>query len=377
MTEISLAFDTQAVMLGTPEHEALGAIAPPLYLSTTFERASGGSESSAYDYARDDNPNRSMLEHAIGSLEGGVDAAAFASGSAAVMTLFQALSPGDHVVAPDDMYYGVRLMLERCFSRWGLGVTLVDTTSVANIAGAMQERTKIVLIETPSNPQLKVTDVAAAAEIAHAGGALLACDNTMATPVLQRPLQLGADIVVHSTTKYLSGHHDAMGGALVTKSEIALWNELRFLQKCCGAIPSPFACWLTLRGVPSLSHRVRRHSESALAVARFLSDHARVERVLHAWISPESEAIARRQMTGAGGVFSMCVKGSAGDALRVASRTQLFRRATSFGGSESLIEHRASVEGPSTKTPTNLLRLAIGLEDPNDLIADLDRALEL
>lgn len=376
MTEFSLAFDTQAVQLGTPYDHAAGAIAPPIFLSTTFERAADGSYPSGYEYARDDNPNRAMLERAIAALEGGAAGAAFASGSAAVMTLFQALSPGDHVVAPDDMYYGVRLMLERCFARWGLGVTLVDTTSTANIADAMRERTKVVLIETPSNPQLKVTDIAAAAEVAHDGGAQLVCDNTMATPVLQRPLELGADMVVHSTTKYLSGHHDAMGGALVTKDETPLWNEVRFLQKCCGAIPSPFACWLTLRGVPSLAHRVRRHSETALRVATYLSTHARVERVLHPWISAESAQVAKRQMTGAGGVFSVCIKGDEDDALRVAAHAQIFRRATSFGGSESLMEHRASVEGPATKTPPNLLRLAIGLEDPSDLIADLEQAIE-
>ncbi len=376
MTDFSLAFDTQAVKLGAPHDDAAGAIAPPIYLSTTFERAADGSYPSGYEYARDDNPNRSMLEHAISSLEGGTAGAAFASGSAAVMTLFQALSPGDHVIAPDDMYYGVRLMLERCFARWGLGVTLVDTTSTENIAAAMQERTRVVLIETPSNPQLKVTDIAAAADVAHAAGAQLVCDNTMATPVLQRPIELGADMVVHSTTKYLSGHHDAMGGALATKNDNALWNEVRFLQKCCGAIPSPFACWLTLRGLPSLAHRVRRQSESALQVARYLSNHKRVERVLHPWISPESKDVAKQQMTGAGGVFSVCIKGGADDALRVAARTRIFRRATSFGGGESLIEHRASVEGPATKTPPNLLRLAIGLEDPNDLIADLEQAIE-
>jgi cystathionine gamma-synthase len=356
---------------------AFGSIAPPLYLSTTFERDADGRYSRGYEYSRDDNPNRRDLERALTELEGGEDAAAFASGSAATMTLFQALRPGDRIVVSEDCYWGVRQMLDRIFTPWGLRVEYADTSVPGELARASQSGTRLIFIETPSNPQLKITDIREAARIARNCGAVLVCDNTAATPVLQRPLELGADIVVHSTTKYISGHHDAMGGALVTRNTGELWSAIRFAQKTCGCIPSPFASWLTTRALPSLQHRVRTQSDSAFEVAQELARHKNIERVLHPWLPAHpGYDVARAQMRGGGALFSILVAGGAERAMRVAANVRIFRRATSFGGPESLIEHRASVEAPGTKTPPNLLRLAIGLEDPQHLIDDLVQTLD-
>jgi cystathionine gamma-synthase len=367
-------------------------LSPPIQLSTTFERDQAGEYSGGFNYSREDNPNRRELEHALAELEGGAEAAAFGSGSAAAMTLFQALRPGDHVVVADDSYYSIRVMLAEVFVPWGLSVTFADCSDLAALGSAMRPETRLVFIETPSNPLMRITDIAGAAEIAHGAGALLACDNTLPTPVLQRPLALGADVVVQSTTKYISGHHDAMGGALIVAgvhpdvapnpdvtlslSKGELWRRIRTLQKRCGAIPSPFASWLTLRGVASLVQRIRWQNESALEIARFLGAHPAVREVLHPGLpSHPAHALAAKQSAGSGGLFSFRVNGGADQALGVAARLRMFRRATSFGGSESLVEHRASVEGANSKTPDDLLRLAIGLEEPADLIADLDRAL--
>jgi len=352
------------------------AVSPPIHLTTTFERDDAGEYSGGFNYSRDDNPNRRALEHALADLEGGTDAAAFASGSAAATTLFQALRPGDHAVVADDSYYSIRAMLAEVFVPWGLRVTFVDCSDLAALRGAIRPETRLVFIETPSNPLMRITDIAGAATIAHAAGALLACDNTLPTPVLQRPLALGADVAVQSTTKYLSGHHDAMGGALVTPRDDAFWQRLRALQKLCGAIPSPFASWLTLRGLSSLTQRVRWQNESALAIAQFLARHPAVREVLHPGLPTHpAHLLAAKQSTGSGGLFSFRVNGGRDAALNVAARLRRFRRATSFGGTDSLVEHRASVEGPDTPTPDDLLRLAIGLEDRADLIADLDQAL--
>jgi cystathionine gamma-synthase len=359
-----------------PMDFAYGSIASPIYLSTTFERDADGRYSRGYEYARDGNPNRAELERALATLEGGHEAAAFASGSAAAMTLFQALRPGEGVVVSEDCYWGVRQMLDRVFTPWGLVVRYVDASNSQALKKAATADTRLIFIETPSNPMLKITDIREAAQIAHACGAFLACDNT-AAPLLQRPLELGADIVVHSTTKYISGHHDAMGGALVARDASEFWNRIRFAQTYCGCVPSPFASWLTTRALPSLRHRMRIQSEAAFFLAQELERHGAIERVLHPWLpsQPGSEA-ARRQMSGAGALFSILVAGGGDGAMRVAANVRLFKRATSFGGQESLIEHRASVEAPGTKTPVNLLRLAIGLEDPQELLDDLLQALE-
>ncbi|MBV9409672.1 MAG: PLP-dependent transferase, partial [Candidatus Eremiobacteraeota bacterium] len=349
---------------------------PPIHLSTTFERDEHGAYSGGFEYSRDDNPNRRALEQALAALEGGADAAAFASGSAAVMTVCQALRPGDHLVIADDAYFGIREMVREVFVPWGLEATFADCSDLDALGAALRPATRAVFIETPSNPLLRVTDIAGAAALAHRAGALLVCDNTLPTPVLQRPFAHGADVVVHSTTKYLSGNHDAMGGALVTAREDAFWERIRLQQKLCGAIPSPFASWLTLRGMASLAPRVRWQHDSSVAVATFLAAHPAVLEVLHPDLPGHPQhALAARQSDGSGALFSVRLSGGREAAMAAAAQLRVFRRATSFGGPESLVEHRAAVEGPNSKTPDDLLRLAIGLEDRAELIADLTAAL--
>lgn len=369
-------FATRAVHAAAGARDGVRALAAPIHLSTTFARDEDGEYSGGFSYSREGNPNRLMLERALAELEGGSDAAAFASGSAATMTLFQALRPGDHVVVAQEAYYGVRQMLDEVFVPWGLGVTYADGSDLGALSAALRPQTRLIFVETPSNPQMTITDIAGAANIAHANGAMLAVDNTVATPALQQPLAHGADLVVHATTKALSGNHDAMGGAIVTARDDDVWARIRLQQKLCGAIPSPFASWLTLRGLSSLVQRVRWQDASGLAIAQFLAGHANVRAVLHPGLpSDAGYAVAAKQASGTGGLFSVRVAGGRDAALAVASRLRLFQRATSFGGPESLVEHRASVEGPKSTTPDDLLRLAIGLEDPSDLIADLDAAL--
>jgi cystathionine gamma-synthase len=357
--------------------DAARSLAPPIDLSTTFERDPNGEHSGGFAYSRDDNPNRRALERALAALEGGFDAAAFASGSAAATTLFQALRPGDHVVVARDSYYSIRQMLDEVFVPWGLGVTYTDCSELDALRSALTTATRLVFIETPSNPMVRITDIAGAAGLARAAGATLVCDNTLSTPVFQRPFEHGADIVVHSTTKYLAGNHDAMGGALIAARDGNVWQRVRAQQRLCGAIPSPFASWLTLRGMTSLVPRVRAQNAAALVIAQFLASHPAVSEVLHPDLpSHPQHALAATQSTGSGALFSIRLRGGRDAALLVASRVQLFRRATSFGGPESLIEHRASAEGPATQTPDDLLRLAIGLEEPSDLIADLTQSLD-
>ncbi|GAC1579511.1 MAG: cystathionine gamma-synthase [Candidatus Elarobacter sp.] len=369
---------TRAVHAAAGPHGGARDLTAPIHLSTTFERDELGEYSGGFTYARDDNPNRQMLERALAELEGGAKAAAFASGSAATATIMQALRPGDHVVVAQDAYYGVRRMIDEVFVPWGLAVTYADCSDPVAIEAAMRPRTQLVFVESPANPSMLVTDIARAASIAHARGAMLAVDNTVATPVLQRPLEHGADLVVHATTKALSGNHDAMGGAIVTARSDDFWARIALQQKLCGAIPSPFAAWLTVRGLSSLVQRVRWQDASGLALARALEGNPRVEAVLHPGLpSHPGHAVAAKQTTGTGGLFSIRIAGGRDAALSVASRLRLFRRATSFGGPESLVEHRASVEGTKSTTPDDLLRLAIGLEDPADLIADFERALAI
>lgn len=370
-------FDSQIIHPGWPAAAyEQGAIAPPLHLSTTFERAADGSYPHGYVYSRSGNPNRQSLEGAIAALEQGSDAAAFASGSAATLAVLQALKTGDHVIAPQSVYYGVQEILRKILAPWGLAFSLVDTTDLAAIEQALQPQTRLILIETPSNPQLAVTDIAAVAALARSAEAYLACDNTLASPVLQTPLSHGADLVIHATTKYLAGHSDVIGGMVVTARPSPLFDQIRLIQTIGGAIAAPFDCWLAQRGLQTLGLRVRAQSTTAQTLAEFLAQHPAVEQVLYPGLtSHPGHAIAVRQMQGYGGLLSILVKGGQDSALAVAAGVQLFMRATSFGGPHSLIEHRASIEAPGSQTPVNLLRLSVGLEHPSDLIADLDQAL--
>ena len=371
-----LRLETLAVHAGVAPDAETGAVTPPIHLSTTFERDVDGAYSRGYSYQRKANPTRVLLEDALTSLEGGAGAAAFASGSAATAAVVQTLARGDHVIVPGDAYYGTRVILDDCLATWGLEVSYVDISDVEAVRAAVRPSTRLVWVETPSNPMLKIADIAALVDVAHRAGAICVCDNSLATPVLSRPLQQGADFVVHATTKYIGGHSDVIGGVVVAREAGPRLERIHHLQHALGAVPSPFDCWLVLRGLRTLPLRVRAQSASAVQVATFLAGRSDVSAVHYPGLpNAPGHAIAARQMDGYGGVLSFQVKGDAAAAMTVASRCRIFTRATSFGGPESLIEHRASIEGPGTSTPDNLLRASIGLEHPDDLVADLAQAL--
>jgi cystathionine gamma-synthase len=367
--------ETIAVHAGRAVDSATGAVAAPIHLSTTFERATDGTFPSGFDYTRGNNPNRAALEEALAVVEGGSGAAAFASGSAAVHAIFQALAPHDHVVVPLEAYHGILRLLRSVFTRWQLAIDFADMTDLDALGQAVRSDTKLVWAETPSNPTLKLTDLAAVGEIAHARGALFACDNTWA-PLIQRPFTFGADLVMHSTTKYFGGHSDVLSGAVVAREENELFQRIRELQKLAGAVPGPFECWLIHRGIHTLPVRMRSHCDNALRVAQFLDSHPGVTRVHYpGLISHPQHDLARRQMQQFGGMISFELKGDRATAMELPNKLRIFTRATSLGGVESLIEHRQSIEGPESPTPETLLRLSIGLEHPDDLIGDLEQAL--
>ena len=370
-----MKIETLAVHAGHTIDPATGAVAAPIHLSTTFERDIEGTYSRGFMYTRNNNPNREALERGVSLLEGGETAAAFGSGTAAAMALFQALAPGDHVLAHVDAYYGTSRLLREIFLRWGLEADFIDMSNLEEVKKALRPQTKLAWAETPSNPLLKIVDLAAVAEIVHGTGALCVCDNTWA-PILQRPFELGADLILHSTTKYFGGHCDVAGGIVVAKKESEFFQRVRAIQYSGGAVPSPFDCWLILRGMRTLPWRMRAHSENGMKVAEFLAQHRKVASVHYPGLrSHPGYEIARRQMSMFGGMLSFQVNGGGEAAMSVAAKTKIFTRATSLGGVESLIEHRASIEGPGTTSPENLLRLSIGLENADDLIEDLDQAL--
>lgn len=374
-----MKLETLAIHAGQQTDPATGAVRAPLHLSTTFERAADGGYPRGYSYTRAGNPNRASLERAVAALEHGHDAVAFGSGTAATLAVFNLAAPGGRIVCGSDCYHGTARQLREIVPNWGVDVEFVDTTDLDAVAAALERRrTSLLWFETPTNPMLRVSDIAALADLAHAQGALVGCDNTFASPVLQQPLALGADLVMHSTTKYLGGHSDVLGGIVVTRVAGRELDGLRHFQENGGGVPAPFDCWLVLRSLATLPLRVRQQAANALAVAHFLhADRPRVERVHYAGLRDHrGHDVALRQMEGGfGAVLSFEVPGGKERAMTVASRTKIFTRATSLGGVESLIEHRASVEGAQTRTPQGLLRLSIGLEHADDLIADLDQAL--
>jgi len=357
-------------------HNAEGAVAAPINLSSTYAR-NEGEPPAGFIYSRLGNPNRQALEQCLVALEGGVACAAFASGSAATAAVFQALRPGDHVVVAREAYYGSIKMLETVLQPWGLEITFADMTNLDAVRASIRSNTRLLWVETPSNPLLSITDISACAEIAHANGALLAVDNTFATPLLTRPLDLGADLVMHATSKYLAGHSDVVGGAVVARNGGSeLFQRIRSIQLLAGAVPGPFDCWLVLRGIRTLAVRLRQQCESAARIAEHLASHPKVSKVYYPALSSHPNfVVANRQMKQPGAMLSFQVAAGREASLRVAQSTRLFQQATSLGGVESLIEHRASVEQYTTSTPDNLLRLSIGLEHVEDLIGDVDRAL--
>ena len=371
-----MKFETRVVHAGHRIDPVSGSVAPPIVLSTTFARDAEGTPIGGHTYIRESNPNQDQLEEALAPLEGGEAALVFASGMAAGVALLQALPPGSHVIFPDDAYYGFRVAAEEFLPNWGIRSSFVGMEDLAALEAEIRPETRLVWLETPSNPLLKVVDLAGAAAVARRAGALVAVDNTFATPVLQQPLGLGADMVLHSTTKYLGGHSDVQGGALVLARRDALFEKLLHLRHVLGAVASPFNSWLVLRGVRTLACRVNAQSANALAVARALDAFPAVSAVHYPGLaSHPGHEIARRQMSSFGAMLSFRAAGGREAALRAVSRVRLFTRATSLGGVESLIEHRATSEGPGSRTPQDLIRVSVGLEHPDDLIADLAQAL--
>jgi cystathionine gamma-synthase len=358
--------------------EATRAVSPPLHTSSTYIRDPDNQYRSGRDYIRADNPAFDQPEAVLAALEHGAGAMLYSSGMAAATAVFLALKPGDHVVAPKVMYWGLRNWLMTYATEWGLQVELVEMSDLAAVKAAVRKgRTKLVWVESPANPMWGITDLAAVAEIAHAAGARVAADSTVATPVLTRPLELGADLVMHSATKYLNGHSDIIAGALVTRADDEHWQRLKMLRAQMGATLGSFESWLLLRGMRTLFPRVMTACANAMTLAERLSANPHVSEVLYPGLeSFPGHGIAAKQMQGGfGGMLSIRVKGGEAAAIASAAHVHIWKRATSLGGTESLIEHRASVEGPGSPCPPDLLRLSAGIEDADDLIADLEQAL--
>jgi len=373
-------FETRAIHEGQPPDPATGAVMTPIYQTSTYAQSEPAVHK-GYDYSRTANPTRTALEACLASLEDGAYGLAFASGMAAITTATYLLNPGDRVLAPDDVYGGTYRLFVRVLQRFGIEPSFVDMTDLTRVEAAMAARPRMVLVETPTNPYLKILDIARIAELAHAHDALVIVDNTFASPYFQQPLALGADLVVHSTTKYLGGHSDVVGGAAVTNSkEVA--ETLKFHQNAAGAVPGPFDCWLVLRGIKTLPVRMDRHATNAMQVARFLDGHAAVSRVFYPGLPTHpGHDLARRQMKGFGGMVSVVLKGGGRAARAVASSTRVFVLAESLGGVESLLDHpasmtHASLAGSPLQMDEGLLRLSVGIEHVDDLIDDLKQAME-
>jgi len=372
-----MKFETKAIHSGADTDSETGAIAPPIHLSTTFERrAEDGAPSHGFSYIRDGNPTQVRLEEALATIDSASHALAFASGMAAATCVLQSLPVGSHLLLPDDGYYGVQALAAEYLPRWGVACDFVAMEDLDAVRAAVRPETRVIWCETPSNPLMTIVDVAALAGIAHDAKAILVADATFATPALQRPIEQGADIVMHSTTKYLGGHSDVQGGSLAFAHRDALLDAVERSRKITGGVASPFNSWLILRGIRSLSARMRVHCENAMALARALESHPRVETVHYPGLqSHPGHEIAKRQMAAFGGMLSFHVRGGRAEALAVTAKTKVFTRATSLGGTESLIEHRASSEGPGSRTAENLLRVSAGLEHADDLVEDLMSAL--
>jgi len=371
---IIMRAETIAIHAGNLYEISTQDVTPPINLSTTFLRNEAGGYSGGHMYSRVSNPNRSALENILTELEKGADCCAFSSGNTAGMSVFQAIKPGSHIIAPDDMYWGFKKQLQTIFAET-ISIDFIDLTDLSLIEQHIKDNTVMIWVETPSNPLLKITDLSAIAQITKAHGLILACDSTFASPCLQNPIALGADIVMHSTTKYIGGHSDVLGGALITAEKNEFWEKIRNVQQIGGAVPSPFDCFLLVRSIKTLPYRMRGHSANGMALAQYLEQHPKVEAVYYPGLSShQGHEIAKAQMSDFGGMLSILVKGGVNEARAFVNKVKIFAQATSLGGVESLIEHRASVEGPDTKTPQNLIRISAGLEHIDDLIADFEQA---
>jgi cystathionine gamma-synthase len=386
MTEQSqkAGFETRAIHAGYEPDEATGAVIPPIYATSTYKQDGVGGMRGGYEYSRSANPTRTALEGNIAALEQGERGFAFASGLAAEHTLLQALCvPGDHVVIPDDAYGGTYRLFAKVEQPWGLAHTAAPVSDVDAMRAAIRPgETRVVWVETPTNPLLNIGDIEALASVAHDAGALLVVDNTFASPYLQQPLTLGADVVVHSTTKYCGGHSDVVGGALVVR-DLDVAEKVAFHQNSIGAVAGPFDAWLTLRGLKTLAVRMDRHCANAERVVEFLTAHPQVEQVIYPGLEEHpGHAVASRQMKKYGGIVSFRVAGGEQAALDVCAKAKVFTLAESLGGIESLIEHpgrmtHASVAGTELEVPADLIRLSVGIETADDLLADLDQALHV
>ena len=374
-----MKLETMAVHCGNETDPYSGAVAEPITLSVTFERDSDGGYHRGYFYSTKGNPNRNRLESTFATLEGGMVAVAFASGCAAISAVLRTLMPGDHIIIPDDVFQGTVRLLREILAKWGLVCTAVDMTDINAVHHAFRPRTKLVWMETLSNPLLKVTDLKLVSDIAHQHGAISVVDNTFVTPIFQRPLADGVDLVVHATTKYIGGHGDVTGGIVVAGAPSPMIDEVRRIQLLEGAVPSPFDCWLVHRGIKTLACRMRAHAENALKVARALAGHSLVKAVHYPGLESDPQhALAQRQLSGGfGGIVSLLLRGGRELAIAMCANVKIFRNATSFGVVESVIQHQASspTHGVNTGLAENLVRLSVGLEHPDDLIADLQQAL--
>jgi len=372
-----MRLETLAIHAGGEADERTGAVSPPIHLATTFKHGPAAERVAGYEYQREGNPTNDRLREAIAALEGGATALTFASGMAAIATLLESLPATARIAIPDDCYTGVRMLAAEFLPRRGIEVATLDMADLDAVRTACSNGIDLLWAETPSNPLLKISDIAALAALAHEHGALLACDNTFASPVLQQPLALGADIVMHSTTKYFGGHSDVLGGALVFARADEVFERAAHRLHITGAVLAPFSAWLTLRGCRSLPARMAMHCANARRVAEFLVARPQVECVHYPGLpSHPGHAVATKQMRDFGGMLSVQLRGGRAAALAMAGHLKLFTNATSLGGCESLVEHRASVEGANPTSPQDLLRISVGLEHPDDLIADLEQALD-
>lgn len=372
-----LKFETLAIQSTQIPDKTTGAVATPINLSTTFEREVDGSYKSGFVYSRAENPNRQLLEKSLALLEKGAVGFAFSSGMAAITALFNTLKSGDHILLPHDVYYATKVMAETLFGDKGIEVETVIMSDLKAVKKAIKKNTALVWLETPSNPQLNVSDIAKISKMAHKVGAICAVDNTWPSPVLQQPLIHGADVSMHSTSKYFGGHSDVLGGCLILKENGALAEQIKSIQILTGGVPSPFECWLVTRGIKTLHVRVMQQTKNAAKLATFLEKHRKIERVNYPGLkSHPHHKVAKKQMIGGfGAMLSVQVKGSAKNAMKLTGKLKLFTTATSLGGVESLVEHRKSIEGPDSPTPDNLLRISVGLENVADLISDWKQAL--
>ena len=368
--------ETKAIHAGMEVENTTRDVVPPVHRSTVFELPEEGRSEGDLHYTRLDNPNRLQFERVLQELEEGAAAAAFSSGVAAATAVLQSLRPGDHILIPDDVYKGNRMLVENVMKPWGLAADFIDMTALENIESHLKEKTALIWIETPSNPMMNIMDIEAITTMAHENDIHVCVDNTWPTPMNQLPLTLGADFVLHSTTKYFGGHSDILGGAVIANEQEGLFERIRMIQRTSGGVPSPDDCWMLTRSTRTLPYRMRGHNENAGKLANFLQTHDRVQQVFYPGLEThKGHQIAKRQMKGFGGMISFLIDGGAKEALEIVAGSEIISRATSLGGVETTWEHRRSSEGEDSKTPENLIRISVGLEHSDDLLEDLERAL--